>query len=98
MRITPFFSVGMALALSACSNYPSPIDDNFGASVRQMVQTQTANPSAPRSAQSAATTDGQAAKAAVDRYQKSFEVPPLPTNVFNIGVGSGAAGASGASR
>jgi starvation-inducible outer membrane lipoprotein len=96
--MTPFFSVGVALALSACSNYPSPIDDNFGASVRQMVQTQTANPSASHSNQSAATTDGQAAKAAVDRYQKSFEVPPLPTNVFNIGVGSGAAGASGASR
>jgi ABC-type glycerol-3-phosphate transport system substrate-binding protein len=63
-----------------------------------MVHSQTANPNTPLSGQAAAFTDGQAAKAAVDRYQKSFEVPPLPTNVFNIGVGGGAAGAAGASR
>lgn len=98
MRMTLFFSASVALMMSACSNYPSPIDDNFGGSVRHMVQTQTADPTAPRSGQSSATTDGQATKAAVDRYQKSFEVPPLPTNVFNIGVGGGAAGAAGASR
>jgi hypothetical protein len=96
--MTPIFSVSVALMFSACSNYPSPIDDKFGASVRQMVQSQTANPSAPRTDQSQAATDGQATKAAVDRYQKSFEVPPLPTNVFNIGVGGGAAGNAGASR
>ena len=98
MRMTRFICISLVWVLSACSNFPSAIDDNFGASVRQMVQTQTANPSAPLRTQSAAPTDGQAAKAAVDRYQKSFEVPPLPTNVFNIGVGGGAASPAGASR
>jgi starvation-inducible outer membrane lipoprotein len=96
--MTPFFSVSVALALSACSNFPSAVDDNFGASVRQMVQSQTVHPDAPYPNSTPATTDGQATKAAVDRYQKSFEVPPLPTNVFNIGVGSGMGGAAAAAR
>jgi starvation-inducible outer membrane lipoprotein len=98
MRMTRFFSASVALVLSACSNYPSPIDDNFGASVRQMVQSQTVYPDAPTTNSAPATTDGQATKAAVDRYQKSFEIPPLPTNVFNIGVGSGVGGAAAAPR
>ena len=33
-------------------------------------------------------TDGVSAKSAVDRYQKSFENPPPPVQVFNIDFGS----------
>jgi type IV pilus biogenesis protein CpaD/CtpE len=92
MRALELFGVIAVMALSGCSNYPSSIDDNFGSSVRQMVVTQIANPDATRLASETVQSDGQSAKSAVDRYQKSFEVIPPPTNVFNIGVGSGSAG------
>lgn len=82
----------MALAMGACSHNPSTVDDNFGFSVRQLVKTQIANPQAPMHTTSPAPSDGQSAKSAIDRYQQSFDSIPLPTNVFNIGVGSGTGG------
>ena len=91
MRNIYLLSACSVLALSARSNYPSNVDDNFGAAVRQNIQMQTVNPDAALESQQAAKSDGQSAKASIDRYQRSFEVLPLPTNVFNIGVGSGAA-------
>lgn len=36
-------------------------------------------------------TDGEAAQAAVTRYQDSFKSPPPPAPVFNIGLGSASA-------
>lgn len=33
-------------------------------------------------------TDGAAALAAVTRYQQSFQTPPAPTPIFNIGLGA----------
>lgn len=92
MRFIYLSSASAAMVLSACSHYPSAVDANFGMSARQTVEAQIANPDAPLSANASRTSDGQSAKAAVDRYQKSFEVIPLPTNVFNIGVGSGTGG------
>jgi type IV pilus biogenesis protein CpaD/CtpE len=92
MRALKFLMTWAVMLLSACSNYPSTIDDNFGASLRQTVIVQTANPDAPLRTDTFAPSDGQSAKSAVDRYQKSFDVLPLPTNVFNIGVGSGTGG------
>jgi starvation-inducible outer membrane lipoprotein len=87
-----------ALLLSACNNYPSLVDDKFSSALRENLQMQTANSDAAIYAQQPAKSDGQSAKAAIDRYQKSFEVLPLPTNVFNIGVGSGTTGGVGPSR
>jgi len=92
MRALKFLMAWTVIFLNACSNYPSMIDENFGASLRQTVIVQTANPDAPLSTNTVAPSDGQSAKSAVDRYQKSFDVLPLPTNVFNIGVGSGTGG------
>ncbi len=89
MRANSVFCFSAWLALSACSHYPSAIDQHFGASVRDVVQIQTANPQQPTPTQITATSDGQSAKSAIDRYQKSFDVIPPPPNVFNIGVGSG---------
>jgi hypothetical protein len=31
--------------------------------------------------------DGQAVKSGIDRYQKSFDTPPLTNNVFGAGSG-----------
>jgi len=33
-------------------------------------------------------TDGASALAAVTRYQQSFQTPPAPTPIFNIGLGA----------
>jgi type IV pilus biogenesis protein CpaD/CtpE len=85
-------SLTIAMAMGACSHTPSTVDDNFGFSVRQLVKTQIANPHAPTNTTSPAPSDGQSAKSAIDRYQQSFDSIPLPTNVFNIGVGSGTGG------
>jgi len=78
------------LVLNGCANYPSALDDNFGAAVRQAISDQTVNPDASLKVRPPAQTEAQSVKSSIDRYQKSIEVPPLPTNVFNIGVGSGA--------
>jgi len=93
MPMTHSLIVSAVLVLSACSNYPSAINDNFGSSVRQVVQMQTAMPSAQLGSTAIAPSDGQSIKSALDRYQKSFEVIPPTTNVFNIGIGSGAGAA-----
>ncbi len=89
MRTNSVFCFCACLALSACSHDPSAIDQHFGSSVRDAVQRQTANPRPPPPPQFTFTSDGQSAKSAIDRYQKSFDVIPPPANVFNIGVGSG---------
>ena len=94
MRALCFLMVGAAMLLNACSNYPSAIDDNFGASVRHLVKTQIANPDALIGPTIPAKTDGQSVKTSIDSYQKSFEVLPPSANVFNIGVGSGTGGAA----
>jgi len=92
MRPLYFLMACAVLVLNACSNYPSTIDENFGTAVRHMVSMQTVNPDAPVITNTLSPSDGQSAKSAIDRYQKSFDVLPPPTNVFNIGVGSGTGG------
>jgi hypothetical protein len=78
----------VVLALAGCSSYPSRIDQQFGNTMRSLVRLQTVNPNAPVAASTLTLSDAQAAHAAVNRYQRSFEVPPAAANVFNIGVGS----------
>jgi hypothetical protein len=38
--------------------------------------------------QAGSSTDGVAAQSAIERYQESFQTPPAPTPVFNIGLGT----------
>ena len=76
------------LLLNACANSPSLINTQFGDALKQSIQMQIVEETRDKSAR--VTTDGLAAKAAVDRYQKSFELPPPSSNVFTIGVGTGA--------
>ena len=33
-------------------------------------------------------SEGVIGKSAIDRYHRSYELPPPPTNVYNIGVGT----------
>lgn len=85
MRAHKFLMACAVMLLSACSNYPSTVDENFGASLRQTVIVQTANPDAPLHTDTLAPSDGQSAKSAVDRYQKSFDVLPPPPMCSTLG-------------
>lgn len=81
--------LGSVTALSACASSIWTTDAQFGQSVRQAQQAQTIDPDAALSKPAETGTDGAIAKAAIDRYQKSFETLPPPVNVLNIGVGTG---------
>jgi hypothetical protein len=82
-------------ALSACASSIWAPDAQLGQAVRQAQKVQTIDPDAALSKPAETGTDGAIAKAAIDRYQKSFETLPPPVNVLNIGVGTGI-GAPGA--
>jgi hypothetical protein len=77
------------LALSACASSIWAPDAGLGQTVRQAQRLQTIDPQAALRAPVEQGADGAIAKAAIDRYQKSFETLPPPVNVLNIGVGTG---------
>jgi type IV pilus biogenesis protein CpaD/CtpE len=84
----------LTLASAAgCANYPqqspSLVDENFGQAVNRARARQVIDPNASLVQREPQGIDGQAAKSSIDRYQKSFDVPPPPVNVMNIGVGVG---------
>jgi hypothetical protein len=91
-----------ALVLAACTEPriggKDLTDQTFGDAVRAAQAQQTLNPNASQNPVAPQGMDGPTAKATIDRYDKSFETPPPPVNVYTIGVGSsgGAAGMSGA--
>lgn len=93
MRSFKTLALLAALALAGCAIYPSGVDQNFGASVKSATALQVVNPGA-RAAGGPLALDGQAAKFAIDRYNHSFEQPPTPQNVLNIGIGTGSSGTS----
>lgn len=81
-----------ALSIGGCTTRYAA-EEGFGDTVRAARAQQIVNPDASRNTVAAKGVDGPAAKATIDRYQKSFETPPAPVNVFNIGVtGSSSSG------
>ena len=87
VRMLPVLAIAIT---TGCATSPAPnLDRHFGEAVNEAVARQTLNPGAARNSDPVAGLDGGAAKAVVNRYQKSYEVPPAPVNVFTIGVGSG---------
>jgi hypothetical protein len=88
MRTLPLIAAAASLSLAAgCAVYPSQVDSRFGASVMNARASQVVDPAAAARAR-AQSLDGVAAVAAADAYKKSFETPPAPVNVFNIGIGN----------
>lgn len=85
-------------ALAGCAPNTPRLDASFGGAVEMARARQTLNPDASSNADPVKGMDGMAASAAIDRYNSSFKQPPAPTNVFNIGIGSGAAAAGGGGR
>jgi hypothetical protein len=81
-------TVLLALALAGCRTSPR-IDDHFGEAVRANVAAQTLHPQASTNTNPAAGVDGQAARAALQRYQKSFEHAEQQPAPSLLGLGSG---------
>jgi len=75
--------------LSACASTTSRMDLRFGQSMSILQAQQTADPAAPlrNSDRLVAGFEARTASVVVDRYYKSFEKPPRPVNIFNIGLG-----------
>lgn len=82
---------------SGCAEAPSRTDLAFGNAVRAAAASQTIHPDASRNMAAPSGMEGGAAKATIDRYEKSFETPPAPVNVFAIGMG-GASGSGSAGK
>ncbi|MDD5329657.1 MAG: hypothetical protein PHX38_06605 [Sulfuricella sp.] len=81
--------LGGIAALSGCAEVTPYWDQHFGETVNLAKAQQTVNPDASRNTDPVAGLDGQSGKAAIDRYHQTFQNPPPPVNVFNIGIGSG---------
>jgi hypothetical protein len=93
--VTKLLGFALAAVLSGCTTPPSGVDQQFGSAVRNCIAQQTLNPAASTTTHAMSVMDGQVAKSAIDRYQKSFQAPPAPTNVLNIGLGSGSNNSTG---
>ena len=67
-------------------NPPSRLEMDYGTSFNLMKFNQIANPEAERNLEPVTDLDGQASKAALDKYRKDFEKPAAaPTYTFSIG-------------
>lgn len=82
------------IAAAGCAQTTPDWESRFGQNARMTVAQQTLNPDAV-TMQASEAADGQAVREGVVRYRQTFKEPPPPQNVFNIGVGSSAGGASG---
>lgn len=65
----------LALLLSACAPTTPHWDARFGESVRATMASQVADPAAVRNANPVDGIDGRAARAAHERYERSFARP-----------------------
>lgn len=93
MKVT--LSMLVALGLVGCVNQTPKLDDNFGNAVNAAKAQQIINPDAGLAAAPPDGIGGEAANHTIDRYNRSFQAPPVTTNVFTIGVGTGGASGSG---
>ena len=102
MRMTQMHAVLVTALVSAllagCMSEPTysrtpNLDEKFGVAVETARAQQTINPNASRNPDPVKGIDGRAGREAVERYEASFQKPPRPANVFNIGV-SGSSGSA----
>ena len=78
-----------AALLAACASSSPQWDARFGASVRDAIAAQVANPAAARNQDPVAGLDGKAARAALERYEQSFSTPPAAPPPMSISTGGG---------
>lgn len=85
---TPLLFLAAGLAVAGCAQQPTQVDRQFGSAVQRARAAQVVDPDAPSRTNPQVQLDGAAARHAVERYEKSFEAPPPPQTLLNIGVGS----------
>jgi len=79
-------ALALALALAGCASPAPRFDDHFGEAVRANLAAQVANPAAAANPDPVRGVDGRAARAAQERYEKSF-VQPEPATSSLVGSG-----------
>lgn len=84
VRLT--LAAASALGCVACGSLNPPSSATLGLSLRDATAAQTRKPGTGERA--AAGLDGAAARAALQRYEQSFEAPSRSAPVFNIGIGA----------
>ena len=82
----------LAAVLTACAEPAPRYEAEFGNATRATLKAQIINPNAGNNPDPVAGLDGQAARDAINNYQKSFAEPKPTVNVFNIGVGNSSSG------
>lgn len=92
MRVMIPFALATVLAAAGCAAPTTALDVQLGQALTSARAAQVVDPDAPSRSRAPLRGDGQASKSAIDRYQKSFDAPPAPVNVLNIGIGAGGSG------
>ena len=80
--------VGLSLALAACDTPPTVVEQQFGMAVQRAQAQQSQHSPAHQRTASVPDTDGASTLSAMTRYQQSFQTPPAPATIFNIGLGA----------
>ena len=93
-----FAAMLATLILASCVSQSPYVDQHFGEAVNAAKAQQIINPDASLNNDPVAGVDGQAAKGAIDRYQKSFVQPPATSSAFTIGIGGGAGASNGVTK
>ncbi len=89
MKVATILLTLPALALAGCSVfYTADAGPDFGVAVKGSTAAQVANPGPAQRTEVPLALDGEASKLLIENYYASFEKPPAPVNVFNIGVGT----------
>jgi hypothetical protein len=85
----------LAAACAGCASERMPVEQVPGQAARMAFSLQIAHPDAALNASTSQDgLDGAAAKASIDRYIRSFELPAPTSNLFTIGVGTGSGGST----
>lgn len=94
LRRTPARQAALCLALlgstllAACASDTPVLDAHWGQSLQAAQTRQSVHPEGSLPERGPIDTSGAVARAGLDRYQQSFEKPPAPVNVLNLGVGT----------
>ena len=80
--------------LAGCSGM-SRVEMDYGNSIQTAKMNQILNPQAGKNLEPVTGLDGKAAKATVEKYQKSFEAAPTPSSlpsIITLGTSGGGEG------
>ncbi len=93
-HITRLACLAVASVLAGCASDSPRLDAQWGRSTSEARTQQTAYPDAARTARGPIASPAVTSGLAIQRYHSTFENPPAPVNVLQLGVGAG----SGAAR